>query len=434
MTGASAVVAPGARAPMLCDHARLTRAHYVILTLCWAGWLFDFYDLMLFSFLVVPIRASLGVSDAAMSLLLGTTLGATALGGLIFGWLADRYGRKATLSWSILVYSIGALLSGLAPNAAWLLLARIVTGLGVGGEWATGQAMIAETFPARSRGQCAAIVQTGAPFGVALASLVGGLLAPALAHRFGPDWGWRAAFFLSVLPALLVVVIRARMPESDVWLQQEAGPRVRTRGRVAELLGVPALRAAFLKCLVLAMAGMSAYWFTYLWLPTYLYQKLGFSMARSVAWVLVSQAGGLLGHLTLGGLSDRFGRRVTFSMYCVLWAVALSGVTLFWTRVAQQPGLALACMFVVGSGAGIFSGYGPIYSELFPTRLRGTAMGAALNLGRGVQFFTPLVITGIAARYGLGGGIAPAIGFLLIAAAWVWVLPETKGREIRGEA
>jgi nitrate/nitrite transporter NarK len=182
------------------------------------------------------------------------------------------------------------------------------------------------------------------------------------------------------------------------------------------------------------MAGMSAYWFTYLWLPTYLYQKLGFSMARSVAWVLVAQAGGLIGYLSFGVLADRSGRRNTFSVYCVLWAVGLAAVTLFWGAIAQRPEIALTCMFFVGLGAGIFSGYGPIFSELFPTRLRGTAMGAALNLGRGVQFFTPLIITGIAARHGLGGGIAPAIGFLLIAAAWVWVLPETRGREIRGEA
>jgi MFS family permease len=419
-------------APMLCDQPRLSRPHYLILSLCWAGWLFDFYDLMLFSFLLVPIRASLGLSDATMSLLLGTTLGATALGGLIFGWLADRYGRKAALAWSILVYSGGTFLSGLAPTATWLLLARVVTGLGVGGEWATGQAMIAETFPARLRGRYAAVVQTGAPIGVALASLVGGLLAPALAHRFGAAWGWRGAFMVSVLPALLVVVIRRVMPESDVWQQSQAMPAKQPRGRVSELFGEPALRAAFLKCLVLAMAGMSAYWFTYLWLPTYLYQKLGFSMARSVVWVLVAQAGGLIGYLSFGWLSDRRGRRSTFSVYCLLWAAGLAAVTLFWGAIAQRPAIALCCMFLVGAGAGIFSGYGPIFSELFPTRLRGTAMGAALNLGRGVQFFTPLIITGIAARHGLGGGMAPAIGFLLIAAAWVWVLPETRGREIRG--
>src|SRR5262249_25762997 len=149
-----------------------------------------------------------------------------------------------------------------------------------------------------------------------------------------------------------------------------------------------------------------------------------FSMARSVAWVLVSQAGGLLGYLSLGWLSDRFGRRGTFATYCVLWAIGLAAVTLLWNTIAGRPAIALPCMFLVGLGAGIFSGYGPIYSELFPTRLRGTAMGAALNLGRGIQFFTPLVITGIAARYGLGGGIAPAIAFLLIAAGWVYVLPE----------
>src|SRR5262249_54227466 len=110
--------------------------------------------------------------------------------------------------------------------------------------------------------------------------------------------------------------------------------------------------------------------------------------------------------------------------------IGLSAVTLFWDRVAGSPAVALTCMFLVGVGTGIFSGYGPIFSEVFPTRGRGTAMGAALNLARGVQFFTPLVITGLAGRFGLGGGIALGAVFLVIAALWVWTLPETRGRDL----
>src|SRR5512136_2009681 len=235
----------GGAVRLMNESERPTRAHYVILGMSWAGWLFDFYDLMMFSFLLIPIKKTLGLSDTALSLLLGSTLAATAVGGIVFGWLADRFGRKTVLSWTILVYSIGTFLCGFAQSAAWLLVFRVVTGLGVGGEWATGQTLVGETFPARMRARFAAVMQTGAPLGIALAALVGGFAAPALSARLGPDVGWRACFLLSALPALLVVVIRRWMPESDVWLAGRAAERPRERGRFAEMLAEPALRRLF---------------------------------------------------------------------------------------------------------------------------------------------------------------------------------------------
>ncbi len=161
--------------------ARPTGKHFVILGMSWAGWLFDFYDLMLFSFLLVPIKKTLGLGEASLALLLGASLGATALGGILFGNLADRFGRKTVLSWTILVYSLGTFMCGFARGATWLLVFRVVTGLGVGGEWATGQTLVGETFPARMRARFAAVMQTGAPLGIAMAALVGGFIEPALA-------------------------------------------------------------------------------------------------------------------------------------------------------------------------------------------------------------------------------------------------------------
>src|SRR5512136_2244707 len=206
MAGAFPDAGSGVR--LLNESERPTRAHYVILGMSWAGWLFDFYDLMMFSFLLIPIKKSLGLSETSLSLLLGSTLAATALGGILFGYLADRFGRKTVLSWTILIYSLGTFACGFARSAWWLLAFRIVTGLGVGGEWATGQTLVGETFPARMRARFAAVMQTGAPVGIALAAVVGGFVEPALAGRLGPGWGWRACFFVSTLPAILVVAIR----------------------------------------------------------------------------------------------------------------------------------------------------------------------------------------------------------------------------------
>src|SRR5512136_874591 len=235
MAGAFPDAGSGVR--LLNESERPTRAHYVILGMSWAGWLFDFYDLMMFSFLLIPIKKTLGLSDTALSLLLGSTLAATALGGIVFGYLADRFGRKTVLSWTILVYSIGTFLCGFAQSAAWLLVFRVVTGLGVGGEWATGQTLVGETFPAKMRARFAAVMQTGAPLGIALASIVGGFVEPALVNAFGPEWGWRGCFFLSVLPALLIVVIRRSMPESDVWQERRRHRESAERGHLSLLLG-----------------------------------------------------------------------------------------------------------------------------------------------------------------------------------------------------
>jgi MFS family permease len=412
--------------PLLNTAERPTPVHYRILVMSWAGWVFDFYDLILYTFLLVPIGRELGLDNIQLSYVLGSSLAASAIGGVAFGALSDRYGRKRVLEWTILTYSVGTFLSGLATGLVPLMLFRFVTGLGVGGEWATGQTYVGESFHAKVRGRYGAFMQTGAPIGIALASVVGGFVAPEI--------GWRWSFFVSALPALLVVYIRRGLPESDVWLEHrralEAGTVVRGEtawGKFASLFR-PAHRRIFVLSLVLAVFDMSAYWFTYSWLPGYLHQQRQFSLAKSAIWMLVTQAGGFLGYATFGMVADRLGRRPAYSMYSAVMAGGLIMITIFWDVVAAMPPVILAFMFLVGFGTGMFGGYGPLFSELFPTSIRNTAMGSAFNLARGVQFFTPVAIAVIARSYGLSGGISVAALFALLTGAWIWMFPETKGK------
>jgi MFS family permease len=416
---------------LLNEYRQPTRQHFEILFMSWAGWIFDFYDLILFTFLLIPIGKELQLSNVELSYVLGSSLAATALGGVLFGILSDRYGRKSVLQWTILTYSVGTFFSGFSTNLEMLVLFRIITGLGVGGEWATGQTYVGETFPPHVRGRYGAMMQTGAPFGIVLASLVGGFLAPAI--------GWKACFFVSILPALLVVYIRRRLPESDVWLERK---RLGTAESVAATRSLTLFlgkfvslfsrdyRRLFLQSLVLAIFDMSAYWFTYSWLPGYLHQQREFSLVKSALWMLVTQAGGVLGYLSFGYVADRFGRRPAYSIYSVIMALGLVMITLLWESIVIFPVIILSCMFLVGFGTGMFSGYGPLFAELFPTDIRNTAMGSAFNLARGIQFFTPVIIAAIADRYGLGGGISLAAVFALLTGAWIWTFPETKGRKI----
>jgi MFS family permease len=406
-----------------------TRTHYHILLMSWAGWVFDFYDLVLYTFLLIPIGQELHLDNIRLSYVLGASLAATAFGGVLFGVLSDRYGRKSVLQWTILTYSIGTFCSGVASNLDILIIFRIITGLGVGGEWATGQTYVGETFPPRVRGRYGAFMQTGAPIGVALASVVGGFVAPAI--------GWRPTFFVSVLPALLVVFIRRNLPESDIWLErQRLGRDGGTgSGQTAQrnrflLLFTRAYRRLFLLSLILAIFDMSAYWFTYSWLPGYLHQERHFSMAKSAVWVLVTQAGGFLGYGTFGFVADRLGRRPAYSIYSLIMAAGLLMVTIMWDVIAAYPGIILLFMFLVGFGTGMFGGYGPLFAELFPTAIRNTAMGSAFNLARGVQFFTPVAIVVVAQAYGLAGGISVAALFALLTGAWIWTFPETRGKKL----
>lgn len=417
--------------PLLNEFDKPGRKHFEILLMSWSGWVFDFYDLILFTFLLLPIGKELHLSNIQLSYVLGVSLAATAIGGVVFGILSDRYGRKSVLQWTILTYSLGTFLSGFSVNVEMLVLFRIVTGLGVGGEWATGQTYVGETFPARVRGRYGALMQTGAPFGIVLASVVGGFVAPSI--------GWKACFFLSVLPALLVVFIRNRLPESDVWLQRKlqsaGGVETFSEGAKALFIQFTRLfskqfRALFIQSLILAVFDMSAYWFTYSWLPGYLHQQREFSLVKSASWMLVTQAGGVLGYLSFGFAADRFGRRPAYSVYSVLMALGLVMITLLWDSIILYPAIILSCMFLVGFGTGMFSGYGPLFAELFPTEIRNTAMGSAFNLARGVQFFTPVIIVSIADQYGLGGGISIAALFALLTGMWIWTFPETKGRKI----
>jgi MFS family permease len=311
------------------------------------------------------------------------------------------------------------------------LLFRIITGLGVGGEWGTGQTYIGETFPAKVRGRYGAFMQTGAPVGIALATLVGGYIAPEI--------GWRLCFFVSIIPAILVIFIRKKLPESDIWEERK---KLIDSGQLSKeeittenknkffILFDPEYRKFFILALVLAIFDMSAYWFTYSWMPGYLNQQRQFSMTKSALFMLVTQGGGFIGYFTFGFVADKLGRRPAYTIYSVIMAFGLIMITTLWDVIAVHHELILVCMFLVGFGTGMFGGYGPLFSELFPTKIRGTAMGAAFNLARGIQFFTPVIIAVVATSYGLGGGISIAAIFALLTGLWIWTFPETRGRKV----
>jgi MFS family permease len=404
------------------EASKLTKDHYKIFGLSWAGWVFDFYDLVLFTFLMSEIQSSLHFSAEMISLCLGISLFATGFGGIIFGALGDKYGRKKVLQWTIIIYSIGTLLSAFSWSFYSLVIFRFITGLGVGGEWATGQIYINETFPDKLRAKFGAFMQSGAPVGVVLASLVGGIISPMI--------GWRMTFLISIIPAVMVIFIRRYLKESDVWIQNKDQYVNKSIFQEFKQLLSKEHRKIFLLSLILCIFGMSAYWYTYSWLPTYLSQERGLAMIGTTIGIIIIQCGDFLGYTSFGFVSEKLGRRPAFTIYSFIMGISISMITICWNQIDKIPDLIFVFMFLTGFGTGFFGGFGALFSELFPTKVRNTGVGAVFNLARGIQFLTPVTITLVATYFDLSYGIAIAAIFAILVGIWIWVLPETKGTVI----
>jgi len=413
--------------PSRADHSRgplmhqraADGAHRRIIALCFLAWIFDFYDLILYSFLLVPIARELHLSRADSSLALGTSFLMTAAGGVIFGFLGDRYGRRPTIAATVAIYGFGTLLCA-GSNSLWeLILFRSITGLGMGGGWAPGQSLIAESMPPERRARYAAYVQTGAPLGILLAAAVSGYLTPAV--------GWRLTFALSALPAIAICAAVLRwLPESDVWLRTRAGAGFGWR----DLAVLRPYRAMLALLFVILLLDSEAYWFTYSWMPGYLELHRGLSALGASRLMIKMQCGGVLGYFVFGFLADRYGRRPMFFIFGMVMAAGLLPATIFWPRAAAVPGLIAGAMFTAGFGTGIWSGMAPMISELLPTRVRNTTLGLLLNVTRGFQFFTPIAITILSTRVGFGSTLAIGAAFSALGAAMIWLLPETRARDI----
>lgn len=394
-----------------------------ILALAWGAWASGFASLMLMSFLLGRIQTEFSLDESALAGLAGLAVGMTGVGGFLFGWLADRKGRRISLGLAIVCFSAGDLLCAVAPSGLIFAIGRALAGLGIGGTWGGGQALVGETFPAALRGRYGAIAQSGAPIGLGLATLLGSFVSPWI--------GWRASFVVAAFPVLALLFWK-HLPESQVWLAHRDRDRSQTpRGSVFAQLVAPDLASTFGRAFLLTAFNMSAYWFALIWLPRMLQKELGLSIFGSGWWTLAFVLGSLTGYLTFGWASDRLGRRPAFTLYCAVTALGLSLVVALGPLLTARPALGLAALLIAGIGTGTWSCFGPYFSELFPTRVRGTAMSVIMNTTRGIQFLAPIAITAVADRFGLVGGIGFAAAFAVLAGAWVWTLPETAGSEIR---
>ncbi len=367
------------------------------------GWMLDSMDVMLYALVLGQIQREMHLSAALSGAMMSATLIAAAVGGIGFGWFADRYGRARALTISMLVYSIATALCGFTHSAAQLMLCRVLLGFGMGGEWASGAALVAETWPAHHRGKALAFVQSSWAVGYALGAAVVALVMP--------HFGWRAVFFVGIAPALITLWIRRRLREPEVWRKERT-----SRPQTAQLF-----RGAFgysmLVCATMNAATLFAWWGLFTWVPRFLSMSTaeggrGLSIVQTSAWTIVMQVGTFLGYVIFGYLADHFSRKYTYIGYLLMAALL---VPLF--AFVRNPNALLLIGPLVGFfGTGYFSGFSVIASELFPTSLRGSAMGFVYNIGRVLSAAAPYLIGHVSEHAGLSYALCITSGAFLLAA------------------
>lgn len=386
----------------------------------YVGWMLDIMDLMLFAMMIRYISVDLHFDKGVAGAIASLTLLATAVGGLLFGFLADRIGRTRSMVLSILCYSVGTALCGASQTVTQLMLFRFLLGLGIGGEWSAGAALITETWPAQHRAKVMAWVQSAFAVGYALAALVAAIVLPTL--------GWRWVFVCGLLPALFAFWVRKHTKESEIWLRQKErlGLGQTLRSLFGEHLRSTLIGFAF------TAAAMCGYWGLFTWVPAYLSTPVadggaGLDLVKSTTWIVVMQIGAAAGFIAFGYIADRIGRRFAFILFFVLSAISVP----VYTWISSPTVLLLFGPLVAFVGTGYYSGFAPTFAEMFPTKVRATAQGFIYNGGRAVSALAPALVGLVSSGKGVATGLAITAAFFAIAALLVFLfLPETKGGQL----
>ena len=387
-----------------------------------AGWAVDGLDVMVYTFAIPTLLTAWHMSKTEAGFIVTSSVITSAVGGWIAGILADRFGRVRVLQFTILWFALFTFLCGFTDSFGQLLVARGLQGLGYGGEWAVGSVLIGEMIRPEHRGRAVGTVQSGWAVGWGAANLLYVGLYAALPESIA----WRALFWVGILPALLVLWIRRYVREPA--LSTATRERVREQGSSFLDIFAPDLLRTTVLASMMTTGMMIGYFAVFSWLPTFLKTERKLSVIGSGWYTMTVIVGSFLGYLAAAHLSDHWGRRATF----VFFAACSVIVAVTYTTVPIGNGLMLLLGFPLGFFlSGNFSGCGPFFTELYPSRVRGSGQGFAYNFGRGLSAFTAPLIGALSRDMGLGNaiGLLAGCGFALVVLV-VYLLPETRGRTL----
>jgi MFS family permease len=383
-----------------------------------AGWMLDAMDWMMLALALPLIKNSFNSSLPQLGLLATMTLAGAFVGGIFSGVLADYFGRVKMLMFTMIWYGIFTAACGFAQSYEQLLILRTLTGIGLGGEWGVGAALVSEYWPDRHRAKATCLVHSGWPLGYGLA---------AVAFIFvTPSYGWRGLFWVGVIPAFIAIIVRLSVPEPELWL--EAKKRRAEGGAgdadskfpLATLFSRQYIRLTLL-AIVLAAGALMAYQGAATWLPTYLAKTKGLNIARTGSFIIILNLGAFLGYQFFGWLADVKSRRFAFT-------VGMSGAivaTLIYVMIDNLQALLYFGPVFGFITYGFFGIFGAFISELFPTKARATATSLIFNCGRLPAMMAPYLIGVVAQTRGLGFGLGTTIVYDMLALVGLFFLPET---------
>ncbi|NWL86615.1 MFS transporter [Paenibacillus sp. 79R4] len=352
-----------------------------------AGLTLEGMDIMFISFAMTMIISEFNIDLATGGLISSITNIGMLLGGIIFGVLADKYGRVKVFTYTVLLFAIGTALTGLATNIEQVYIYRFVAGLGAGGEYGIGMALVAEAWPKNKQGRASSYVSVGAQYGVILAALLSAVILPTL--------GWRALFFVGVLPVIFAFIVRKNLEESPEWLAAQKNKKEANKGKLAGLFATSRTSMTTISLIIMATVQIAGYNGLMIWLPSMLQKSQGLSVSSSALWTISTAVGMIIGMLAFGRFMDRFGAKRAFGIFLLASACAVFLYSYATGSISILLGGAIVGFF----SNGMFAGYGALIGDFYPVQIRSTATNTIFNFGRAIGGFSPIFVGYILQSY-----------------------------------
>lgn len=381
------------------------------------GYALDGMDMMILGVCFSLISVSFNLSKTDLGTLTSVTLLGAVLGGILFGVLADKYGRVRVFSWTILIFSLFTGLCAISPNYESFLIFRFLSGLGLGGEFGIGMTLVSESWPKHKRSRATSIVALGFQAGIILSTLT--------VNFVGQAYGWRWAFAVGVLPALFVAWTRKGLEEPEIW--QNLKDQNKNEIAVGKLFKTPKTTATTIGLTIACAVQNFGFYGLMVWMPSMIASELKLPFKDTLYWTISTTIGMSLGILVFGWLCDKFGRRPSYIIFLLISAISI------WFYFQQTD---MIILIIFGSAIGFFvngmmGGYGALLAEHYPTDARSSAENIIFNVGRGIAGISQVLIAYFATVYSISYALALlSATYLLSAAAFVFLIPETKGKAL----
>lgn len=355
-----------------------------------AGLTLEGMDIMLISFAMSMIIAEFNIDLATGGLISSITNIGMLLGGIVFGVLADKYGRVKVFTYTVILFAIGTALTGLATSIEQVYLFRLIAGIGAGGEYGIGMALVAEAWPKDKQGRASSYVSVGAQYGVILAALLSAIILPTL--------GWRALFLVGVVPVIFAFIVRKNLDESPEWLAAQKNKKASKKaekGKLVQLFETPRTAITTISLIIMATVQIAGYNGLMIWLPSMLQQSQGLSVSSSAIWTISTAVGMIIGMLTFGLFLDRFGAKRAYGVFLIASACAV----FLYSYATGSVGVLIGGAIVGFFSNGMFAGYGALIGSLYPVQIRSTATNTIFNFGRAIGGFSPILVGYILQSY-----------------------------------